>query len=77
MIDYIKIYVDATKEEKEKLQDFIDKRCDIEGIPHMDFEEVIKDYIDKYGTIDVLDEEKYNSCGELVLTYDEALEFLE
>lgn len=70
------LVVASTKELKE-LQAFADKKQDAVGAPHMDFVDMIEDYIDKYGTEEVLKDPVYNELGEIILTYENALAFLD
>lgn len=71
------VLVVSSPEKLKALQALADKKQDAVEAPHMDFVDMIEDYIDKYGMDEVVSNPVYNGLGELVLTYDEALAFLD
>lgn len=73
----INVLVVSSPKKLRLLQALADKKQDAVEAPHMDFVDMIEDYIDKYGMDEVVANPVYNGLGELVLTYDEALAFFE
>ena len=71
------VLVVSSPDKLRELQALADKKQDAVEAPHMDFIDMIEDYIDKYGMDEVVANPVYNGLGELILTYEDALAFLD